>query len=368
MFPMLGDRVRAGVQRVLGASPGEAASLPRAVAGRLWEGFARPARSLHVPAGPLLVGVGGATLGGSGVTPSVRALASHLARGGRRICVVNHGYRAHRGAPVWVSPNADPEEVGDEAVELSRALAPAGIRVAGGGGRPDAIALASTWADVIVVDGLLQTAPVRLALGLLALEAEAPWGSGACPPAGDLRASPEALVGVADGILWHAPAGAEVSEAAHVSPPPIHLSVSGPGTRAPRRLLPPRPVYATTSALQATDSRGHACSLEALQGCRVGLIVGIARPDRVVRALARSGVRPARVISLADHAAAGTFQSHERAAARSGAEAWLVTGKCRAKLGERFAGAPVYTVTREIRLPPALEQRLDALKNEDPYE
>ncbi len=87
------------------------------------------------------------------------------------------------------------DEVGDEALlassELERLAGPSGrvARVVVAPTRAAAIDFAAGAADVIVIDGVAQTAPVPATLALLAVDADEPWGRAATvPPWGDLRA------------------------------------------------------------------------------------------------------------------------------------------------------------------------------------
>ena len=130
-----------------------------------------------------VVAVGGATLGGSGKTPLAIACARELAKGGAgRVAYVAHGYRAKPGSPRVVRGDDDLSRVGDEALVASRALDGL-VAVVVAGTRQEALDYASARADVIVIDGVLQTAPRRASLALLALDDSSPWGTGYAPPA-----------------------------------------------------------------------------------------------------------------------------------------------------------------------------------------
>src|SRR5438445_227713 len=53
----------------------------------------------------------------------------------------------------------------------------------------------------LVVDGVLQARPYEFACSLLTIDEDLPWGSGKCPPAGDLKAPREALLAAADAVV-----------------------------------------------------------------------------------------------------------------------------------------------------------------------
>jgi len=140
----------------------------------VWASIAEPVRPLQLPQRARLIGIGGATLGGSGKTSVALELARTLARLGTRTAVVASAYPARDRTPRRVLPDDAVERVGDEALWLARALAPDRVEVFVGTPRQAVIARAAEAASVVIVDGLLQTRPRRLALSLLALDAESP--------------------------------------------------------------------------------------------------------------------------------------------------------------------------------------------------
>jgi tetraacyldisaccharide-1-P 4'-kinase len=171
--------------------------------------------------------------------------------------------------------------VGDEALVCARACPEVPVVV--GPTRQAALDLALSLSDVAVLDGVHQTAP-RATLALLAVDPLEPWGAGACPPRGDLRAPPDALLEIADGI--------------------VPVASTSRGAFLGRELLP----------------------WEALRGLRVGFASALARPSRVLRMLLHHGVRPRVVRTFSDHGRA-------RLEASTAVELWLTTAKCAASLG-----------------------------------
>jgi tetraacyldisaccharide 4'-kinase len=293
----------------------------------LWERSAGVVREVALPAGARVVGVGGATLGGSYKTPLVLALAKRLAARGNRVAVVSHGYKAGNAATRVVGASEPAVAAGDEAAWLARELAPLGVPVVVGA-RPAALALAAGLAPLVLVDSLLQTSPERLALSVLAVDARCPFGAGACPPAGDLRASPGVLLEASDVV---AGVGAE-SAGPDVPPFP-----------------PAQPVFPVASSIAGVrTSSGRAISTAELGAMRLGLLVAVARPERILRALAAVGVHPVDVRFFGDH------RAPSRAGRPASVGAWLTTAKCGTKLGNTYAGAPVFVLEHRLTLPEAL--------------
>jgi tetraacyldisaccharide 4'-kinase len=293
------------------------------LASSAWAVATRIERPLRWRDGAGVIVVGGSTLGGSGKTPLAMACAEVLGRAGAKVALVGHGYCADLGPARFVSPADDVRVVGDEALECARRLA--GIPVAVAKTRQRALDLALGVADVAVVDGLCQTRPHRASLSLLAVDATAPWGAGRCPPQGDLRAPAAALLAAADRV--------------------VVIGAEGEGRRELRATVPVDHAWVVS---RGASLDGRLIGWDDLRGCKVGLWTALARPDRVVRALAKRGVRPAVVILGADHRSSAPPP-------HIGVDLWLCTPKCAAHL-RLGGGAPVAILEHSLRLESALEK------------
>jgi len=323
------DRLRERIGRRL--ERGSAKTLVgRALAGA-WSALAAPrvARPVEWPEGARVVGVGGAVLGGAGKTPVAIAIAEALSRADHPVALIGHAYRASPGRARLVSPDDPVSLVGDDALAAARALADARAPVFVAGDRASAMALAvQSGKTLLVVDGLLQASPARVDDAVLVLDGEAPFGAGSCPPLGDLRAPPEALLSAADHVIALGPASGSVL-------PEGALPIAG----------------AIDGALDASAQR---VDLASIAGARVGLLCAIARPDRLVRALAREGIRPATVLALGDHARFGPA-ALERAR-RAEVEVWLTTTRCATKLPARIGRAVVLALRHRVDVGPLVER------------
>lgn len=279
-----------------------------------------------LPEGARVVGIGSAVLGGAGKTPLAVALARALAARGDRVALIGHAYRADPGRSRVVAIDDAVALVGDDALAAARLLVGASVPVIVAPDRQRAIDHAAALGfRVLIVDGLLQATPVRLAASILVLDATAPWGGGACPPAGDLRAPREALLAAAD-----------------------HVVAIGSGERSGSC---PTDTIAIQSRIEgAVDARGDRWSLADLSRRRVGLFVAIARPGRIEAALRAVGVDPRPVIALADHAVP-VARDHARAS-RFQVDAWLTTARCAVKLPAALGGAPVLVLQHHLEVAP----------------
>lgn len=184
------DTVRSRVAELLerGALDGR---LARSVAGVMVPLALRP-RVVRAPEHVRIVCVGGATLGGSGKS----RVANALARAMPEAILVGHGYRARDRRARFVRPEESVEAAGDEALAAARA----GLRVVIGPTRQAAVDFAAAGSDLLILDGPLAVTHPR-SVSILALDADAPWGSGAVFPAGDLRAPAVELERRADLVL-----------------------------------------------------------------------------------------------------------------------------------------------------------------------
>jgi tetraacyldisaccharide 4'-kinase len=287
---------------------------------RVWAEVARRqlVRALPRPGHVRLLAIGGATLGGSGKTPLAIACARALADSGVRVALVGHAYGGKPGRARVVSP-ADPlADVGDEAILAAIALAPARAQVVVAPRRAEAVELAATLADVLVVDGLVQTRP-RATLALLAVDTSLPWGRAAAPPpCGDLRASPDALRAATDLVV---PVGDGSTEAALVS--------------------------------DGVEVDGRRLGWAELAGLRLGLVTVLGRPQRVLESLARRSVIPSVVVSAADHGPLAHDALHSRV------DLWLASPKCALHAAACASrSAPVAILQHELALSSRLRARL----------
>jgi tetraacyldisaccharide 4'-kinase len=313
-------------------------ALARAV-GRAWgEVLGRTiVRRIERPAGVQLIAIGGATLGGSGKTPLAIECARSLGALGVRVALVGHAYRASPGRPRIVTGTDHLRVVGDEALlaarELEQASAEAGMApgvVVVGPTRASAVEFAARCAAVVIVDGVVQTAPVRASLALLAVDATEPWGrAGRVPPWGDLRAPRDALREASDLVV------------------PV-----GPGARESREGDGAFAEAVTTGAWLGSRH----LDWQSLRSARVGLVCALGRPDRIVRLLARNGVVPEVVVAGRDHgpvsaeivALRGGWRAfRRRPASAPRVDLWLATPKCALHALHEGAACPAGTASAE---------------------
>lgn len=146
------------------------------------------AATLDPSAVPVIV-VGNITVGGSGKTPLLMALASDLKRRGHRVGIVSRGYGGTaKQFPLRVSMETPASLCGDEPAMLARRLRipvvvdpnrARAIEVLGAGGQQPC--------DVILSDDGLQHYAMRRDIEIIVVDAERGFGNELCLPAGPLR-------------------------------------------------------------------------------------------------------------------------------------------------------------------------------------
>ena len=216
---------------------------------------------------------------------------------------------------------------------------------------PDAIAFAARAADVLVLDGVAQLAPVRATLALLAVDARRSLGapSGAAPSRraagpGRRRSSPRAT----RWCPWPTP--------------PADVARLGATTARSRRVE----TAVGTCGPRGSQSRGawvdggELLTWEAMRSLRVGLLVALGRPRARLRWLdaARRRCR-ARSSAGATTVPSGLARGRPRARPSSrGIDVWLATPKCALHAARGLPGLPVAVLDHSVALHPSLRKRL----------
>lgn len=238
-----------------------------AARGKLYDLGALPAFRASVP----VISVGNLTVGGSGKTPVVIALAERLAARGRKVAVLSRGYGATRTGARVVSdghgPKLDAAEGGDEPVLIARRV-PQALVLCGPRRAELAKQAAGLGAQVLLLDDGFQHRALARDLDVVLVDASNPFGNGHLLPRGPKR-EPLAALRRAD-LVWftkidqHEPGDRTLGKLADVA-----------------RKATGRPVvqsrHAHADVLDGTLTQGFGAG--ALAGKRVFLMAGLARPD-----------------------------------------------------------------------------------------
>ena len=299
-------------------------------------------RRLAVP----VVSVGNIVAGGTGKTPATAWLVERLWEKGLVSGVLTRGYGRRKGNRMVLfgtTGGADPRAVGDEPAMLARRLAATapGTRFAVHSDRfLGGLALERRGGiDLFVLDDGYQHLGLRRTLDIVLLDAATPFDNGHTLPLGRLR-EPQTSLEDADIIVL---TRCEPDRDYGV----VLSGVAGLNHRAK--------VFRST--MEATCLRnvetGVPCPVETLAGTRVGAFCGIGNPQSFFRELGKLGFDCVLRRSYRDHHrySARDRSFLNRAAAESGAEAFLTTAKDAMNLGDP-AGLtlPAYALEIELRV------------------
>lgn len=145
----------------------------------------------RIKVGAPVVVVGNLTVGGTGKTPLVAWLSSHLAACGMRVAIVSRGYGGRARGVMRVTVHSRPSEVGDEPLLLARRAA-ATVFI----GR-DRVAAAQEavrdGADIVVCDDGLQHLALVRNCEIVVIDGQRGFGNGCLLPRGPLRELPRRL-------------------------------------------------------------------------------------------------------------------------------------------------------------------------------
>ena len=277
------------------------------------------------PDGVTVIVVGGLTVGGTGKTPVLIALARWLSDQGYRVGVVSRGYKGQRATDLHrVTEHDSAREVGDEALLIHREL---GIPVCVCSDRQRALeALVAVGdANVILSDDGLQHYNMPRDLEIVVLDAHRGLGNGRLLPAGPLREPGDRLASV-DWILERNSPDADRGFAYH----PIRA-----------RHLASGKVLSWQACVDSWTQQD------------VTAVTGLGQPQQFFDMLRAQGLNP-REVALPDHEVLDLPSLN----ALTG-EAILMTSKDAIKL-PNDADARLWVVEIEVTLPPSLLDKVTA--------
>lgn len=274
-----------------------------------------------------VVSVGNLTFGGTGKSPTVRAICQALVEHGIRPAVLSrgHGGRLCRvGAIVsdGRGRTVDAVDCGDEPAALADALP--GVPVAIGKDRrvSGRRVVEAFDPDLIVLDDGMQYWQLHRDVEIVLMSALAPFDTGMTLPAGDLR-EPARGVKRADVVIV---TGVEAAGEEHSMRFADELSSKAPRAEV---FLAKR----VASAIVDT-STGERMPLECIEGVSVVGVSGIANPQSFESMLISLGADVKEFVRFGDHCAYSIVEvdSVEKALARTGAAAVVTTAKDAVKL------------------------------------
>jgi tetraacyldisaccharide 4'-kinase len=293
----------------------------------------------QIDLGAFVVSVGNLTVGGTGKTPIVAAVAKILSRQNHRVCVLTRGYkRAHSHKRILVSDAAeifaDARAAGDEAFELAQTLRGIAAVVA-----DKKRAEAGIWArqnlktTAFVLDDGFQHRRVRRDLDIVTIDALNPFGNGRLLPGGILREPKNALLRADCVVITRADLSETVAN--------LKFQISKINPQIPILLARNR----ITNLREITNPEiQNPKSKTALAFCALG------NPQNFFIGLQRGGFQIVETKKFLDHHVyvQNDITQIERAARAAGAEILLTTAKDAVKLSDLKFDLPCFVVEIEI--------------------
>jgi tetraacyldisaccharide 4'-kinase len=260
-------------------------------------------------AGVPVISVGNITVGGSGKTPLVEALAKHYAAQGHAVAVVGSGYGAYEKQwPVRVEPfNHNAWQVGDEALMLAKNLRHASVAVWVAANRQVAVRRAeAAGATLIILDDGFHRRDIARTADVVVVDGPRGFGNGFMLPAGPLREPMRNIKRASFAVVMDEPAG-QVNQWYGVS------------------------AYRLSLAPEKNQ-------IEALRGKRMVAFAGLGNPGKFFAMLRHYGLNVVEEVPFADHHAYGARDIIELSELAQRRNATLVTtAKDAAKLPKNFA-------------------------------
>ncbi len=274
-----------------------------------------------------VISVGNLTVGGTGKTPVVIALAAALRDRGRMVGVISRGYKRRSGTSFLEISDGrtlrgHPEDSGDEPFLIAQCCP--GVPVAVGADRPlvgrylvDRFDL-----DTLVLDDGFQHLALRRDMDILVLDAGAPFGNGYLLPRGRLREPLSAMERASAVLVTRASQAQRLDE--------LKATV--------RAVAPAVPIWITDFAPSAVVRVGSEAAAEpsALKGERVLAVSGIGNPESFRRLLAAAGAIVVDHCVFPDHHAYSIddLQRVRSAAEQAGVDRIVTTEKDAVKLAQ----------------------------------
>lgn len=236
---------------------------------KLYESGILPTRRLGHP----VISVGNLTLGGTGKTPIVIALAGQLRDRGFRPVILSRGYR--RTSRGIIISDSDWEKCGDEPMLMKQRLGNVPIVVGADRYQAGLVAQQKQLGNIFILDDGFQHRHLHRDFDIVSID-PAEWAEGeALLPAGRWR-EPKSAIARANAAC--------VQEIDGVPAPDVSI-----------------PSFAVRTEIEGVYADGGKVPVQDLSGRPVVAFAGIAKPERFFTALRSFGIQPVECVPFADH-------------------------------------------------------------------
>lgn len=274
-----------------------------------------------------VVCVGNLTFGGTGKSPTVRAICSKIQERGLKPAVISRGHRGSLSSVGAIVSDGgkrrlEASECGDEPALLADALSGVSVAIGKDRRRIGDTVCEQFHPDLIVLDDGMQYWQLHKDVEIALVSAEKPFGMGRLLPSGDLR-EPSRGIQRVDAII--------VTGTENVTPERVQEIVANLALRAPWVEV----FTAKRVPKMLTDAEtGECLPVDALAGMPVVAVSGIAKPWSFERMLLVCGADIRESMPFGDHCdySATEVSAIQAALERTGAEAVVTTAKDAVKL------------------------------------
>ncbi|MCK5145678.1 tetraacyldisaccharide 4'-kinase [bacterium] len=287
-----------------------------------------------------VISVGNITVGGTGKTPTVIALAACMQQQGHRVGIISRGYGRQSNESVIVVSDGEKilsnaEESGDEPLLMAERLPGVPVIVCADRTKAGQLGIDMFGLTHIIADDAMQHIRLYRDADLVVMDATQPWGNGWMIPAGPLR-EPLTQLKKACAILL-----TRTDQAGDISALTMQLQQ---WTSAP--------VYSSSHRPVAwIDENGNTLPISKLSGKKAWAFTGIGNPDAFHHSLSECSIKVEGMTKFKDHHYfdKSDLNTIELAAADAGVEYIVTTEKDMVKLSTQYSWSiPVMALRIDI--------------------